>query len=134
MRRVCRRRPVNLQVRLVKLSNEYKSIEGRSKACSNVQFAKHSGHIMSSAEAEEHPLRKSVFPGVPPFINYVPQAGFMGGSTLDPGPQYWDPDSGTNKWDQEQLWRFTVAMQVHVIVICACSVFQKYHQGIKDKK
>ena len=58
------------------------------------------------------PLRNSIFPGVPPFINYVPQAGFLGGGGLEPGSQYWDPDSGANKGDQEQLWRFTVAMQV----------------------
>ena len=34
------------------------------------------------------PLRRSLFGGVPPFINYVPAGGFTGG--LEKGPQYWD--------------------------------------------
>ena len=50
-------------------------------------------------------LRKSLFPGVPPFINYVPMGGFSGEVTR--GPQYWDED----KWDQDQLWRFTLAIK-----------------------
>lgn len=49
-------------------------------------------------------LRKSIFPGVPPFINYVPMGGFSG--EVLKGPQYWDED----KWDQDQLWRFTLAI------------------------
>ena len=49
-------------------------------------------------------LRKSIFPGIPPFINYVPMGGFTG--KVEPGPQYWDEE----KWDQDQLWRFTLAM------------------------
>ena len=34
------------------------------------------------------PLRRSLFGGVPPFINYVPAGGFTGGT--EKGPQYWD--------------------------------------------
>lgn len=34
------------------------------------------------------PLRRSLFGGVPPFINYVPAGGFTGGTKK--GPQYWD--------------------------------------------
>ena len=36
----------------------------------------------------EKPLRKSLFGGIPPFINYVPAGGFSGGTQK--GPQYWD--------------------------------------------
>jgi len=50
-------------------------------------------------------LRKSIFPGVPPFINFVPIGGFTG--EVISGPQYWDEES----WDQDQLWRFTLAME-----------------------
>ena len=52
----------------------------------------------------EPPVRKSLFLGVPPFINYVPSGGF--GGEIVRGPQYWDFSS----WDQDQLWRFVNAM------------------------
>jgi hypothetical protein len=53
----------------------------------------------------ETALRKSMFVGVPPFINFVPVGGFTAGEVIK-GPQYWDED----RWDQDQLWRFTLAM------------------------
>ena len=37
------------------------------------------------------PLRRSLFGGVPPFINYVPAGGFTGGT--EKGPQYWDANA-----------------------------------------
>ena len=49
-------------------------------------------------------LRKSLFIGVPPFINFVPGGGFPG--EVIRGPQYWDHDN----WDQDQLWRVALAM------------------------
>ena len=36
------------------------------------------------------PLRRSLFGGVPPFINWVPGGGFTG--KTEKGPQYWDSD------------------------------------------
>ncbi len=50
------------------------------------------------------PMRKSMFVGIPPYINYVPEGGFSGEVTR--GQQYWDQ----KKWDQDQLWRFSIAM------------------------
>ena len=46
-----------------------------------------------SREMVEHihsqgPLRRSLFGGIPPFINYVPAGGFTG--KTEKGPQYWD--------------------------------------------
>ena len=40
------------------------------------------------------PLRRSLFGGVPPFINYVPAGGFTGGT--EKGPQYWDENKVIN--------------------------------------
>ena len=42
------------------------------------------------------PLRRSLFGGVPPFINYVPAGGFSGG--VEKGPQYWDANTVINKF------------------------------------
>ena len=53
----------------------------------------------------EPALRKSLFIGVPPFINFVPNGGCFTGDVTK-GPQYWDQEN----WDQDQLWRFTLAM------------------------
>ena len=56
-------------------------------------------------------LRKSLFIGVPPFINFVPGGGFPG--EVIRGPQYWDHDN----WDQDQLWRVALAMARWIEVI-----------------
>ena len=42
------------------------------------------------------PLRRSLFGGVPPFINYVPAGGFTGGT--EKGPQYWDQNKVITVW------------------------------------
>uniref|UniRef100_A0A0K2T5Y2 ATP-grasp domain-containing protein n=1 Tax=Lepeophtheirus salmonis TaxID=72036 RepID=A0A0K2T5Y2_LEPSM len=58
------------------------------------------------------PLRSSLFPSVPPFINYVPQfrkeklSSNVGQALLEYGPQYWDHWN----WDQDQFWRIPNAM------------------------
>ena len=43
------------------------------------------------------PLRRSLFGGIPPFINYVPAGGFTGG--IERGPQYWDENKVGKNYD-----------------------------------
>ena len=43
---------------------------------------------MAERPDDQGPLRRSLFGGIPPFINYVPGGGFTGGT--EKGPQYWD--------------------------------------------
>ena len=44
-------------------------------------------------EAVTEPLRPSLFNGVPPFINYIPESGLhYGGHSMACGSQYWDED------------------------------------------
>ena len=43
------------------------------------------------------PLRRSLFGGIPPFINYVPAGGFTGGT--ERGPQYWDENKVSKNYD-----------------------------------
>ena len=67
-------------------------------------------HYFAMAKTEPV-LRKSLFIGVPPFINFVPGGGFPG--EVIRGPQYWDHDN----WDQDQLWRVALAMARWIEVI-----------------
>ena len=43
---------------------------------------------MAALLESQKPLRRSLFGGIPPFINYVPTGGFTG--KTEKGPQYWD--------------------------------------------
>ncbi|QQP52253.1 Uncharacterized protein FKW44_004347 [Caligus rogercresseyi] len=67
---------------------------------------------MTDAPLPPPPLRPSLFPSVPPFINYVPhfrknRLSFnTGRALLEMGPQYWDHWN----WDQDQFWRIPKAM------------------------
>ena len=52
------------------------------------QLPVHDNQIIPTANVTQGPLRRSLFGGVPPFINYVPAGGFTG--AIEKGPQYWD--------------------------------------------
>ena len=71
------------------------------------------------------PLRSSLFPSVPPFINYVPSIRVdskSNMSSLEYGPQYWDQ----SKWDQDQFWRIPSAMNHLIEDLISMSKVQEF--------
>ena len=76
------------------------------------------------------PLRRSLFGGVPPFINYVPAGGFTGGT--EKGPQYWDENKVNIGSFQKYLNYFIIVMLAPKSLINVLfSLCFLYRNGIK---
>ena len=59
----------------------------------NLTLPKMSEVMEYKPEAVAEPLRPSLFNGVPPFINFIPESGLhYGGHSMACGSQYWDED------------------------------------------